>query len=35
MTHPALDRRSLMMHRIIAERLRANPVLIETIQLIQ
>ena len=30
MTHTAIDRRSLMMHRIIAERLRANPSLLET-----
>ena len=29
MNHPALDRRSLMMHRIIAERLRPNPALLE------
>ena len=29
MHHSAIDRRSLMMHRIIAERLRANPALLE------
>jgi len=30
MNHTIIDRRSLMMHRIIAERLRANPALLET-----
>ena len=30
MHHALLDRRSLMMHRLIAERLRANPALLET-----
>ena len=30
MHHPAIDRRSLMMHRIIAERLCANPALVGT-----
>lgn len=29
MNHALIDRRSLMMHRMIAERLRANPVLLE------
>ena len=29
MTHTAIDRRSLMMHRIIAERLRAEPALLD------
>jgi hypothetical protein len=29
MNHPEIDRRSLMMQRIVAERLRRNPVLLE------
>lgn len=32
MDHPAIDRRSLMMHRIIPDRLRANSALLETAQ---